>query len=216
MLKLIKGDVLICTQCGATQMGPVTCDCPGGKRKPGADYCPKLLLIAAAKARGHAIKATELKDHVRKQGAVAGERAKNKLGQIDLNAELQGEGTEVTVAVQYPIGKLGLTLEKNCVSAVTGSPAEELGVKKGWILAEVAGDETPADKAAVAKMIMTVFKEQKTGEVTFRFRTPITDGFSCCTECNKYMEDSEFDGAMLTKGPGKQMCLSCEEFSGMF
>ena len=42
------------------------------------------------------------------------------------------------------------------MSAVTGEPADALGVKKGWILSDVAGEETPGDKAAVAKMIMKV------------------------------------------------------------
>ena len=64
---------------------------------------------------------------------------------------------------------------------------------------------------------MGIFKEQKTGVVSFAFRTPITDGYDFCYKCNKFMGTNEdFDKAQLDKGPGKQMCCGCEEFSEMF
>jgi hypothetical protein len=219
MAKLIKGDELLCTGCGATTMGPtVKCICPGGRQKPGADYCCKLQLIEAAKARGAVLKANALKDQARKQDEVSGARSKKRdgLGQIDLEIELQGDGVEINVVVEFPIGKLGLSLEKNCVSNITGEPALEKGVKKGWVLTSVNGEEAPTDKTGIEKLVARIFREQKAGVVPFKFRTPIVDGFSHCTQCDKFVDAKDFDPPQLAKGPGRQMCAGCEEFSGMF
>ena len=198
MAKLIKGDELLCTGCGATTMGPtVKCVCPGGRQKPDADYCCKLQLIEAAKARGAILKANALKEQARKQDEVSGARSKKRdgLGQIDLDIELQGDGVEMNVVVEFPIGKLGLSLERTCVSNITGEPALEKGVKK---------------------LVARIFREQKAGVVPFKFRTPIVAGFSHCTQCDKFVDDKDFDPPQLAKGPGRQMCAGCEEFSGMF
>lgn len=208
MAKLIKGDELLCTACGATTMGPTKCECSGGRQKPGPDYCCKVQLIEAAKARGALLKAAALKDLARKQGEVSGARTKKRdgLGAIDVEAELQGDGVEILVTVELPIGKLGLSLEKNCVSAITGDPAQEKGVKRGWILSSVGGEDAPNDRAGIERLVSRIFREQKAGLVPFRFRSPIVEGFSHCVQCDKYLEDKEFEPAQLAKGPGKQMC----------
>jgi len=46
------------------------------------------------------------------------------------------------------------------------------------VLAEVAGEEAPTSKVQIGALIMKHFKEQKTGNVKFTFRTPIMDGLS--------------------------------------
>ena len=54
------------------------------------------------------------------------------------------------------------------------------------MLAEVAGEEAPASKVEIGALIMKTFKEQKTGNVKFTFRTPIMDGVSlslCVSSC---------------------------------
>ena len=104
--------------------------------------------MAAAKGHMHASKAAAQKEALKSQGSVAAARAKKKgaLGALDLEAELQGDDVEVTVKVEFPIGKLGMSMEKNCVSSVTGVPSEELGIKKGWVLFSVAGQECPPSK----------------------------------------------------------------------
>ena len=55
-------------------------------------------------------------------------------------------------------------------------------MKKGWVLAAVNGELAPADKAGISKLIMGIFKEKKIGLVDFKFRVPIVDGFSHCTQ----------------------------------
>ena len=47
MAKIIKTDLLLCTQCGATQLGPTACECKGGRQKPSASYCCKRQLLDA-------------------------------------------------------------------------------------------------------------------------------------------------------------------------
>lgn len=47
MAKVIKSDTLLCTQCGASQLGPIVCECKGGRQKPGAGYCCKRQLLDA-------------------------------------------------------------------------------------------------------------------------------------------------------------------------
>jgi hypothetical protein len=111
-------------------------------------HASQVCLVAAAKGRMHANKAAAQKEALKSQGSVAAARAKKKgaLGALDLESELQGDDVEVTVKVEFPIGKLGMQLEKNCVSAVTGAPADELGIKKGWVLLSVADQECPPSK----------------------------------------------------------------------
>eukprot|EP00798_Chlamydomonas_sp_ICE-L_P028245 gene28245-31348_t len=218
MAKAIKGDELLCTVCGATSMGPTTkCECPGGRSKPSSDYCQKQQLLDAAKARGAVENAKFKADNVRKQGEVQAARTKKKEGGgADIDAEVQGDGVEIQVKVDFPIGKLGMALEKNCVTKVTGDPAQECGVHKGWVLVSVDGTLVPASKSGVEKVVMSVFKEKMAGLVTFIFRTPITDGYSFCQSCDKFQEDNDFEAAQLEAGPGKQVCAGCEEFAGMF
>ncbi len=121
----------------------------------------------------------------------------------------------MAVVVQFPVGKLGMSMERNAVSDVTGEPALELGVKKGWVLGSVGGEAAPAEKAGISKLIMGIFKEKKLGLVDFKFRVPITAGFSHCCACDKFVDEAEFDGAQLEKGPGKAMCAGCEEIASM-
>ena len=47
-------------------------------------------------------------------------RSKKREGarEVDLQAECQGDGVEMQGVVQFPIGKLGMGLEKNCVAKV--------------------------------------------------------------------------------------------------
>eukprot|EP00961_Rhodomonas_salina_P194667 2628260-Rhodomonas_salina.2 len=99
-------------------MGPVTkCECVGGRRKPGPDYCCKQQLIDAAKARSAAFNAAKQKELQRQQDAVAGARTKKREAVADLDVELQGDDIEVQVVVPFPVGKLGMSLELNCVSS---------------------------------------------------------------------------------------------------
>eukprot|EP00976_Prorocentrum_cordatum_P061356 1176272-Prorocentrum_minimum.AAC.5 len=51
MAKIIKTDTLLCTQCGATQLGPTACECKGGRQKPGPTYCCKQQLLNAGTVR---------------------------------------------------------------------------------------------------------------------------------------------------------------------
>lgn len=173
----------------------------------------------AALTRQAAGKSAVLKDSAKKQGSVASARAKKKeaKGDVDLSEELQGDGTELTIVVAFPIGKLGMSLERNCVCNVSGDPAEHLGVKKGWVLFSVNGAEVPKKKEAIAKQIAQVFKERKTGDVDFSFRIPVTtEGFYHCIECDKFIKEDDFNASQLDKGPGKQMCYPCEEYKDMF
>eukprot|EP00281_Chroomonas_sp_CCMP1168_P027253 CAMPEP_0206250764 /NCGR_PEP_ID=MMETSP0047_2-20121206/21655_1 /ASSEMBLY_ACC=CAM_ASM_000192 /TAXON_ID=195065 /ORGANISM="Chroomonas mesostigmatica_cf, Strain CCMP1168" /LENGTH=234 /DNA_ID=CAMNT_0053676653 /DNA_START=59 /DNA_END=760 /DNA_ORIENTATION=+ len=198
MQKIIRDDELLCTVCGATKLGPETkCSCPGGRSKPGPDYCVKAQLVAAAKARTNLNAAAAKKEATRRQAEVQSARDKKKagLGQIDPDAEFQGDGIELQVVFKFPIGPLGFALHKNTVTDVTGEPALELGVKKGYVLYNVAGEPVPADKAAIGKQIMGVFKEQKVGLVDFVFRTPIMDGFVHCYKCDKFQDAASFEPA---------------------
>ena len=170
----------------------------------------------AALARLAADKSVVLKESAKNQGSVAAQRAKKKAeaGVLDHSLQLQGGDTDLQVVVPFPIGKLGMSLERNCVSAVTGEPAEQLGVKKGWVLLQVNGTDVPKKKEAIAKLIMQVFKEQKIGEVEFVFSAPSMEGFSYCRACDKFVKDEDYNASQLEEGPGKQMCYSCEEFYG--
>lgn len=219
--KAIKGDVLLCTVCGATQMGPTTqCHCPGGKSKPDANFDPDALLLAAAKARHALNKDADKKTKLAGQSAIAGGRAKKReeKSQIDHDLELQGDlGNEVHVKAEFPVGKLGCDLEKAAVTKVADDGnAHDLGVKKGWVIASVddlvVGPETK--KAAIGKAFTVGFKAGNPVKVTFR--TPIQEGYSYCINCDKFVENAEFTEGVLEKdGPGKAMCAGCEEFQDM-
>ena len=140
--KAMKADTLLCTSCGATQLGGVAsvCSCPGGRSKPGPDYCCKLQLLNAAKARSAAAREAEMKAMAKAQGDVQAARSKKKEGQglVDLSAELQGDGNELIVLTSFPIGPLGMTIEGCSVLTVKeGEAADLAGVKRGWVLASI-------------------------------------------------------------------------------
>merc|ERR1719476_552719 len=78
--KAIGADVLLCTSCGATQMGPTVCECKGGKVRPGPDNDGLPELIAAAKARLAAGAAERMKEAQKDSAAVAKAREKRKEG----------------------------------------------------------------------------------------------------------------------------------------
>jgi hypothetical protein len=98
---------------------------------------------------------------------------------------------------------------------VTGEPAKDLGVQRGWVLHSVCGELTIPDATAITKQVTKIFKEKKTGVVDFKFRVPIVDGFLHCVQCDKFVGADGFDGAQVEAGPGKQMCSGCEEIACM-
>lgn len=214
--KMIGDDVLMCTECGATKLGPIVCECKGGKKKPPADYCPWGQLVISAKDRDAKRKEVERLENLRKQGEVAKDRSHrkeaNELEKNDLEAEFQGDGVEILNIVEFPVGKLGMDVEKNAISKITGAPASDLGVKVGWVISKVNGVTVePPTKAAIIK---EVGKGMKAGPVKFGFRVPITDGFFYCAGCDKCLEEDKFEAAQLSgQGPGKQLCCTCEEFA---
>eukprot|EP00440_Ansanella_granifera_P069308 gb/GFBE01075193.1/.p1 GENE.gb/GFBE01075193.1/~~gb/GFBE01075193.1/.p1 ORF type:complete len:258 (+),score=73.76 gb/GFBE01075193.1/:1-774(+) len=217
--KLIGTDVLLCTECGATQLGPTTCECKGGKRKPAPDFECVPQLIAAAKARQAEDKAADMKANANQQSQVAKDREKRREKQDadknDLNAEFQGDGIEVLQIVEFPVGKLGMDIEANAVSKVSENPsnAAELGVKPGWVISQVNGTPVPAKKAAIIKEVAACMKQ---GPVKFGFRVPIVTGYHFCGNCDKFQAAESFNESQITdKGPGKQMCAGCEEFADM-
>lgn len=212
--KAIGADVLLCTVCGATQMGPTVCECKGGKVRPGPDNDGLPELIAAAKVRMASTTAARIKEANLKAGEVARGRAKNKENREaeanDLTAEFQGDGVEIVQIVEFAVGKLGMELEKNAVSKVCDGQAVELKVQVGWIVHKVDGEIVEPNKKAIAKATMTAMKK---GPVKFSFRVPIQEGFHHCTACNKFLDVADFDGGQLSKGPGVQLCTTCEEFA---
>ncbi|KAK3246909.1 hypothetical protein CYMTET_43574 [Cymbomonas tetramitiformis] len=221
--KQMQGDALLCTVCVATQLGPGVCVCKGGGVKPPPGYDATAELLEAAKQRHAVKKEAEKLNMASKQGTVQASRAKNKeardQGQIsmaDPGVVLQGDGTDCLTVVEFQMGKLGLSIEKNAVSSVGEAPSQalELGVKVGWVICEVNGEDVPAKKVNIMKKAAACMKE---GPVKFTFRTPIADGFHHCAACDKFLEVGEFDGEELSgNGPGKQKCLGCAEFADMF
>lgn len=137
MKKAIQGDVLLCTVCGATQMGPAICECKGGRTKPAADYPGYAELIAAANARQAAKRQAEKLEVAKHQGSVAATREKQKAarGAVDIDDDavaIEDDGIACLQVVTFDIGKPGLSLEKNVVCKVLeASQATELGVKAG-------------------------------------------------------------------------------------
>jgi len=217
--KLIGTDVLLCTECGATQLGPTICECKGGKRKPAPDFEPTPQLIAAAQARQAAGKSLDMKANANQQAQVAKDREKRRekteADKNDLSVEHQGDGIEVSQIVEFPVGKLGMDIEANCVCKVGDSPsnAAELGVKTGWVISQINGTPVPPKKAAIIKEVAACMK---LGPVKFSFRVPIIDGYNFCGNCDKYQAAESFNESQITeKGPGKQICAGCEEFADM-
>ena len=132
MKKFMAADTLLCTACQATQLGPKDkCECPGGRSKPPADYDPKRELLAAAMARDKARKDQARGASAAQQGAVKAAKAKSKAEKdnVDPLAALDLSALD-HVDVTFEAGaKLGLSIEKACVSAVAaGGAAEALKV----------------------------------------------------------------------------------------
>jgi len=219
MKKLIADDVVICTRCGATKLGPPTaCACPGGKEKPGEDCEVWPFLIAAAKQRSTEQKDATKLDNAKHQGAVAAGRAKRKdAKEMDsANAEVQGLDEEMDQIVEFPIGKLGMDLEKNVVSVIKEddkgeSTAKDLGVKPGWVVRYINGTPVGADKKVIMKEIMAIFKASK--PVQFTFRVPTCDVYYC-GNCEKFLGADQFEDCLTSKLPGQWKCAGCEEFEG--
>jgi len=217
--KAIGDDVLLCTECGATKMGPATCECKGGKKKPAPDYECIPQLIEAAKARERFGQVEDRKAAAQKQGQVAKDREKRRdereADKGDFTKEFQGDGVEILQIVEFPVGKLGMDIEGSSVCKVADAPssAGELGVSVGWVIAQVNGTPVRPKKAAIIKEVATCMKQ---GPVKFGFRVPITEGFHYCGTCDKFQDAAGFDPAQLAgKGPGRQMCSGCEEFADM-
>jgi len=215
--KMIGTDVVLCMECGATQMGPTKCECKGGRKKPGDHDEPIPHLISAAKARANEVKADDLKASAKDQAQVQKERLnrKEKGKEVDLNAEYQGDGVDILQIVEFPAGKLGMDIEGNAICKVGDPPsnAAELGVKVGWVVYSVNGTVVTPNKAAIVKEVAGCMK---IGPVKFGFRVPIMSGYHHCAGCGKFLETDEFDGTQLSgKGAGKQLCMGCEEFAGM-
>lgn len=223
--KAMKGDVLLCTQCGATQMGPIIkCECVGGKKKPGSDYEELPQLLEAAKARHAAGSAAQREENTKHQGAVQKERQKNKEAneneKNDLEAEFQGDGVDMMVLVEFPVGKLGMDVEKNAVVKIGDAPsnAADGKVKVGWIIAKVNEKMIPPNENAEKHkkaIIQAIGAAMKVGPAKIGFRVPITDGFLCCAACDKFMECDQFDQEEIDTGPGKYRCGTCVEIADM-
>ena len=222
LAKQVKNDTVICSLCGATELGGVKskCECVGGRTKPANEDINLACLIAAANGRHAERKAETMNEALKAQTAKSTARSKKKeaRGVQDSEIECQGDlGTELVVVAEFLPGKLGMDFEKNCIIKVTeGGAAEEAGVKVGWVLQKVGDTPMPANKGVIGKAIMACFKENNPAACSFR--VPIDEAtYVHCAACDKFqVKDDEFDTAELEKGPGKQQCTTCEEFSGMF
>lgn len=224
MKQAIKGDVLLCTVCKVTKMGPGSkCICKGGASKPSADYDATAELIAAAKARHTESKKIQMKEASKVQSEVQAEREKKKtdaklnpygdpnavLGALPMDLEEKFEKLKI---VTFQSTKLGLTIEANTVSkpGKEGTQAHSLGVEVGWVINRVNTDEVPADKAAI---LATVQKATAAGPtIAFEFRVP-NPGCHLCMGCNKMLKAEKFNPVQLVAdgefGPGKQKCKLC-------
>lgn len=222
MKKLMASDVLLCMTCHATQLGPKDkCACSGGRTKPPADYDAKVELLAAAMAREKARKDQARGASAAAQGSVQAAKAKSKAEKdtVDALAALDLSALD-HVEIAFEAGaKLGLSIERTCVSAVAeGGTAESLKVQVGWVIRQVNGEAAAGNKAAIMKQAGKAMKE---GRLVLNFQTPLGDGSGCdhyCYSCDKFIEAEKFDGATngLDVGPGKQVCYSCEEYADMF
>lgn len=213
----IGSDAVLCKACGATQLGPDKCECPGGRVKLAADDDGLAELIAAAKLRMAASAVDNRTEAMRNASSVAKQRANNKTAREeaanDLNAEYYGDdGVEMFNQVEFAVGKLGMEIEKNVITKITEGQAAELKVEAGWVIHRVDGDDVAPDKKAIAKAISGAMKK---GPVKIGFRVPLTAEFTHCAACNKFFDVGSFEEGQLEKGPGAQMCSGCEEFAEM-
>eukprot|EP00746_Dinoflagellata_sp_MGD_P067501 gnl/MRDRNA2_/MRDRNA2_27865_c0_seq2.p1 gnl/MRDRNA2_/MRDRNA2_27865_c0~~gnl/MRDRNA2_/MRDRNA2_27865_c0_seq2.p1 ORF type:complete len:259 (+),score=69.81 gnl/MRDRNA2_/MRDRNA2_27865_c0_seq2:115-891(+) len=214
----IGDDVLLCTACGATQRGPIECECKGGKVRPGPGYEVEPQLIAAAKARIAAGKQEDRLLSSAQQAAISKERSKKKEGREnernDLDAEYQGDnGVECLEVREFPVGKFGMDIEKTSINKVSDPPsnAADLGVKVGWVIYKVNGTVVKEKKAIVKEASAGM----KVGPVQFAFRVPLLEGYFHCADCDKFLTADQFDDSQIAAGPGKQRCVPCDEVAGM-
>lgn len=70
-------------------------------------------------------------------------------------------------------------------------------------------------KKAVLKAATAAMKSA-TGPLKIGFRAPMRDDVHCCSECRRWVPEDEFGaGQLALQGPGKQVCVNCEEFAEM-
>lgn len=226
MKKQMAGDTLLCMVCHATTLGPKTaCECPGGRTKPAADYDPKVELLAAAMARDKARKDAARGASAAQQGAVqaAKAKAKSEKDASDGLAELDISDIDMIDKEFEPGVKLGMSIVRNCVSAVAAEgAAADRKVQAGWVVRKVNGQDAPANKEKLMKLCAAAMKG---GQIlTITFQTPLEDDAPYfCKDCDKFLEASSFEGAtnglsevLLQSNAGVQVCISCEEYADMF
>jgi len=217
--KAVGEDTVLCMECGATTMGPTKCECKGGRKKPGADDEPIPHLLAAAKARLASGKAEDLAENARNAGQVAKGRAAHKAAKEDerndLTTELQGDGgNEIVQIVEFPVGKLGMDIEGNAICKLGDAPsaAADLGVKVGWIIHSINGDNVGAKKSVIVKAAVAAMK---LGPVKFGFRVPLVLGYNFCKACDKFQAPDQFEEDQVSQGHGKMLCSGCADFADM-
>uniref|UniRef100_A0A7S4ETR7 Uncharacterized protein n=1 Tax=Chrysotila carterae TaxID=13221 RepID=A0A7S4ETR7_CHRCT len=218
MQKAISADTLLCTVCGASQLGPDTqCTCKGGRTRPPEGYDATVQLLAAAKARHAANVKAKMGASAAKQASVQAAKAKKREAKdTDGLAELDLSTIDYCEVEFLPGAKLGMSIEKNAVSAVAdaaGGQAAALGVKVGWLIRRVNGVDVPADRTAIIKATAA---SMKAGPVKITFQIQLEDNTYACVSCDKFVHADEFDGDQLELGPGKHMCRGCAEFADMF
>jgi hypothetical protein len=86
-------------------------------------------------------------------------------------------------------------------------------LQRGWVIEEINGEPVEPSKKAVVKAATAAMKG---GTFKIGFRAPLREDVHCCAECQKFLQEDEFGAGQLgLKGPGKQMCVNCEEFAEM-
>lgn len=226
MKKAIKDDSVTCTKCKATKQGPKSCTCKGGGSRPDSQTSDDSIkiLLAAAKVRHEASLKSKEAQRLKESDAKQKEREKKKqnqamagLGMGDPNEILQGDENYVLQIVEFPIAKLGFSLEKNAICKINPEVLKknEVDVKVGWAIAAVNGEdiETPITK----KSIMTQCKKaMKSGFLKILFAVALDpEATKHCMLCNKFVAVGEFSEDQLAEGPGIQVCGDCEEYADM-
>jgi hypothetical protein len=216
MKKAIAADTLLCTSCGATELGPTArCDCPGGRTKPAPGYDAKKELLFAAQERHRLGQSAKMAEGAARQSSVQASKAK-RAAEKEQDAEDLDLSTQDLCEITFPQGKLGMSLEKNVVSAVAvDGAAATLKVVAGWVVRMVNGADAPPKKDAIMKLAGAAMKA---GELRITFQFPLEEGQHHCSACDKFVAADAFAGASndLAAGPGKQVCASCEEYGDMF
>ena len=118
--------------------------------------------IARRAREDEARKAAEQAANLGAQGQIAKDRQKRRDAKEQDAAELEvvgDTGTEIVVAAEFLIGKLGFELDGNCVTKVTeaGKKIEDggQGIKVGWVVGEVgAGGGTDTHATGAKPMVV--------------------------------------------------------------